>query len=149
MRSNPAFEVRGSTIHGFGVFATRNIRKGSRVIEYLGERISTKEADRRYGERDDNHVVLFTVDSRTAIDGGVNHNEARYINHSCSPNAQAEIHDKRVFIVAIRTIKAGEEITYDYNLESEEKGSKARKRFACLCGSENCRGTMLRLGKKR
>lgn len=143
----PAFEVRGSAIHGFGVFAARSIGKGERIIEYQGERISVEEANLRYDDAGDNpHVVLFTVDDDTLIDGAVNSNEARFINHSCTPNAQAEMHRKRVYIVALRNIAKGEELTYDYQLDlAGRHDRKTKQKYACRCGSEGCRGTMLKV----
>ncbi len=84
VHKRPMIEVRHSPIHGYGVFALRRIRKGTAVVEYLGERISHEEADARYAEKGsrDNHTFLFTVDSSTVIDAGVDGNEARYINHA-------------------------------------------------------------------
>jgi len=145
-RRPPLFRVRQSRIHGRGVFAARRIRKGTRIIEYVGERVSHAEADRRYEDRPetDNHTFLFTVDGRTVIDAGVGGNEARWINHSCNPNCETFIEDRRVFIEAIRTIQPGEELSYDYQI-GREKGDPPDidDIFACRCGAPNCRGTML------
>lgn len=142
----PLYRVRQSRIHGRGVFAARRIRKGTRVIEYLGERVSHAEADRRYEDRpaEDNHTFLFIVDGRTVIDAGVDGNEARWINHSCDPNCESVIDDRRVFIEAIRTIQPGEELSYNYEIQ-REKGDPPNvdEIFACRCGAANCRGTML------
>ncbi len=142
----PMFRVRRSKIHGRGVFATRRIRKGTRIIEYVGERISHAEADRRHEKRDpdDNHTFLFIVDRRTIIDAGVDGNEARWINHACDPNCESVIEDRRVFIEAIRTIQPGEELAYDYEIR-REKGDPENvdEIFACRCGAAACRGTML------
>src|SRR5882724_8578631 len=91
--SSPLLAVYESPIHGRGVRAAMPIKKGSRVIEYLGERVSHAEADRRYelkGE-DDGHTFLFIVSNRTVIDAGVGGNEARFINHSCAPNCETVI----------------------------------------------------------
>ena len=93
----PCFDIRPSPIHGRGAFATRRIRKGTRIIEYTGERLTPSAADARY--HDDRsahpHVLLFTVDRRTVIDAGVGGNEARYFNHSCEPNCEAVIEQRR------------------------------------------------------
>jgi SET domain-containing protein len=142
----PLFEVRASPIQGLGVFALRKIRKGTRIVEYKGERIAPEEADRRYDDdqSDQPHVLLFTVNKRIVIDAGVGGNEAKYINHSCEPNCEAVIEDKRVFIEAARTISPGEELTYDYQLEREDNFDPAwERRYACRCGVPTCRGTML------
>lgn len=142
----PMYRVRRSRIHGRGVFATRRIRKGTRIIEYVGDRVSHAEADRRYEDRpaDDNHTFLFIVDSRTVIDAGVDGNAARYINHCCEPNCETVIEDRRVFIEALRTIQPGEELSYDYQIQ-REKGDPPEidEIFACRCGAPGCRGTML------
>ena|SRR5688572_10995374 len=139
----PFFELRTSPIHGQGAFATRRIRKGTRLIEYLGERITHAEADERYDERTA-HILLFTVDKRTVIDAGVGGNEARYINHSCEPNCEAVLETRRVYIEALRTIQAGEELTYDYHLEPGERSDpEEEKWYLCQCGATTCRGTML------
>jgi SET domain-containing protein len=145
-RALPDIEVRGSPLHGLGVFATWRIRKGTRVIEYLGERVSHAEADRRYDEKDenDNHTFLFIVDGRTVIDAGVGGNEARFVNHGCDPNCESVIENRRVFIEAIRDIAAGEELTYDYQIQREpDDPPNVDVIFACHCGVAACRGTML------
>ncbi len=144
--SPPLIEVRDSPLHGKGVFAVRSIPKGTRVIEYLGERVSHREADRRYDHKDanDNHTLLFIVDSRTVIDAGVDGNEARFINHACEPNCESVIANRRVFIEALSTIKAGAELTYDYQIQREDDDPPDLDEvFACRCGFGGCRGTML------
>ena len=149
---NPYFEVRNSPIHGFGGFATRRIRKGTRIIEYLGERITSEEGDRRYEDdrAEHPHVLLFSVDKHTVIDAGVGGNEARFINHSCEPNCKAVTEKKRVYIEAIKAIAEGEELTYDYNLTRDgTDDEEMEKRYACRCGAKTCRGTMLAPKKEK
>lgn len=151
VRGAPRFEVRKSRLHGLGAFALRRIRKGTRLIEYLGDRVSHEEADRRYEDRpgDDGHTFLFIVDARTVIDAGVGGNDARFINHSCDPNCETVIERKRVFIEAARTIQPGEELSYDYQLgRSEDDPPDVDEIYACRCGHDNCRGTMLWPPKK-
>jgi len=138
--------VRRSRVHGRGVFALRRIRKGTRIIEYLGDRVSHREADRRYaGKRsDDNHTFLFIVDRGVVIDGGSHGNDARYINHGCDPNCESTIEDRRIFIEAIRTIQPGEELTYDYQIGRDKSDPpNIDEVFACRCGAASCRGSML------
>ena len=147
----PMFAVRNSKIHGRGVFARRRIRKGTTIIEYLGDVITNDVADTRYEDKDprDNHTFLFTVDSKHVIDAGVNGNEARYINHGCDPNCQSTGLRKRIWIEAIRTIQPGEELKYDYQIvRSDDDPKDVDKIFACRCGAENCRGSMLEPVKK-
>ena len=145
-RPRPPYEVRRSPIHGRGVYATRLIPSGARVIEYLGERISHEEADARYEDKgqDDGHTFLFVVDDDTCIDAGVDGNAARYINHSCNANCETIIEDSRVFIDALRDIQPGEELGYDYQLTWESTDDPAELAlYACRCGAATCRGTML------
>jgi uncharacterized protein len=142
----PLIEVRASPLHGLGVFAARHIPCGTRVIEYLGERVSHEEADRRYHHKDadDSHTLLFIVDSHSVIDAGVDGNEARFVNHSCAPNCESVIENQRVYIDAIRAIEPGEELTYDYQIQREaDDPPDIDAIFACRCGVERCRGSML------
>jgi SET domain-containing protein len=146
VRRPPLFEVRNSPIHGSGVFALRRIRKGTTVIEYTGERVSHAEADSRYEDKDpdDNHTFLFTVDARTVIDGGVDGNEARFINHGCDPNCASTARGRRIYIEALRTIQPGEELAYDYQIDRDpEDPPNVDEIFACRCGAVACRGSML------
>jgi len=124
----------------------RRIRKGTRIIEYLGDRVSHREADRRYEHKDvsDNHTFLFIVDRGIVIDGGANGNDARFINHSCDPNCESVIDARRVFIEAVRTIRPGEELTYDYQIGRDRTDPpNVDEIFACRCGARGCRGSML------
>jgi SET domain-containing protein len=138
--------VRRSQVHGRGVFARRRIRKGTRIIEYIGERVSHTEADRRYEHKSasDNHTFLFIIDRRTVVDAGVNGNEARFINHSCDPNCESLIDQRRIFIESLRTIQPGEELTYDYRIGRDRSDPpNIDQIYACRCGAEDCRGSML------
>jgi uncharacterized protein len=148
----PLFEVRHSRVHGHGVFALRRIRKGTNVIEYLGERVSHELADARYEGKDplDGHTFLFTVDGKTVIDAGVNGNDARFVNHGCDPNCQTVQIGKRIFIEAIRTIRPGEELAYDYRIQRDaDDPANIDAVFRCLCGAKNCRGSMLVARRKK
>jgi hypothetical protein len=142
---NPYVVVRNSRIHGRGVYAARRIRKGTRIIEYVGDRISHDEADARYDARpDDGHTFLFVVDDELCIDAGIGGNAARFINHKCDANCETIIEDRRVFIEAIRTIQPGEELGYDYQLTWESTDDPEELAlYRCLCGAGECRGTML------
>ena len=145
------YVLRKSPIQGRGAFATRPIKKGERIVEYKGERIDNKQADLRYpipkpGEH--HHTFLFELDDDTCVDASVGGNSARFINHSCDPNCEPEIENGRIYIDAIRNIKPGEELLYDYNYILDEPHSPANKKlYPCACGAKNCRGTIL--GKKR
>jgi uncharacterized protein len=145
-KSSPLVEVRRSRIHGRGVFALRRIPKGTRIIEYLGDRITHAQADRRYDDHDesDNHTFLFSVDRGLVIDAEVGGNDARFINHSCGPNCESVIERRRVFIDSLRDIEPGEELSYDYQIGRErDDPPNVDEIYACRCGAAQCRGTML------
>ena len=144
------FEIRDSPIHGSGAFATRPIPRGTRLVEYRGERLTPAEADARYPDvpGEVHHTYLFAIDDDIVIDAAVDGNEARFINHSCGPNCDAVIDDGRIWIETIRDILPGEELAYDYAYELEERHTPAAKRrYPCNCGSPACRRTIL--AKKR
>jgi uncharacterized protein len=135
-------EVRQSDVHGQGVFATKSIRKGKRIIEYTGKRMPWDVAS---ADSDDPHTFLFGFgDGNDVINAGIDGNEARWINHSCDPNCEAVEERNRIFIYALRDIHPGEELSYDYALEIDEPRSEENeKEHACSCGASNCRGTLL------
>ncbi len=151
---NLYLEARSSEIEGTGCFARQRIPAGTRIIEYLGQRIPPSVVEERsMVEVDDlgeiireTKVYMFHVDWRTTIDGAVNGNDARFLNHSCAPNCKSTVEDRRVFIDALRDIESGEELTFDYKLDVNAS-TEAKKRYACRCGAPNCRGTMLALPK--
>ncbi|MBN8226778.1 SET domain-containing protein-lysine N-methyltransferase [Corallococcus macrosporus] len=145
------FELRQSPIQGMGAFATRRIRKGARIIEYIGERITQAEADVRYDDEsmERHHTFLFNLDDDTVLDAGTLHNESRYINHSCEPNCQSLIDKGHIHIYALRAIEPGEELTYDYAYErTPEMDADAEALYVCRCGTPSCRGTILAPEKK-
>lgn len=126
--------IRSSDIHAAGCYTTSKIRKGTFVVEYTGPRISKKQADKIYEGRPTTYLFGLR-DGREVIDG---HGTAMFINHSCDPNCETDEIDDRVWIIAIRDIKAGEELTYDYMLYDGAEDDPA----PCYCSSKNCRGTM-------
>jgi SET domain-containing protein len=139
-------QVRRSGVHGKGVFAIAPLAEGERVIEYKGEVISWPEAQRRHPHdpKDPNHTFYFHIDDRHVIDAKYGGNAARWINHACEPNCEAEEVEGRVFIKALRDIAAGEELFYDYGLIIDERYTpKLKKEYECRCGSPKCRRTML------
>ena len=151
-KANKYFKLRRSSIQGRGAFATRPIKRGTRIIEYTGERISHEESDRRYddGGMGRHHTFLFSIDSKTVIDAAVDGNDARFINHSCAPNCEAIDERKHIYIEAIRDIAVGEELTYDYAYERDGTEDEEWERvYMCKCGAPTCRGTILAPKKKR
>jgi uncharacterized protein len=139
-------QVRLSGVHGKGVFALVPIKKGDIIIEYVGEVVTWTEALRRHPHdpKDPKHTFYFHIDEEHVIDAKYGGNAARWINHACVPNCEADEIDGRVFIKALRTLKAGEELFYDYGLIIDERyTAKLKKEYACRCGAKTCRGTML------
>lgn len=145
MKTTPWHQVRNSIIHGKGVFANRDIPKGTQVIEYTGKIISRKKADSIEAESENGHThtMLFSIDDKRVIDGRKG-GDARFINHSCDPNCEAVQYDDKIYIEAKRNIKEGDELTYDYHLDVPGKIDKDTLReYVCLCGNENCRGVQI------
>ncbi|MGV8057309.1 MAG: SET domain-containing protein [Smithellaceae bacterium] len=140
--------VRESGIHGKGVYAIRPIKGGDRVLEYKGKIITWQKAQalHPHDPSQPNHTFYFHLDDGHVIDGKQDGNTARWINHACEPNLEAEQKGRRVFLKALRDIDVGEELFYDYALMIEgRKTAKVKKAHACLCGAPNCRGTMLNI----
>ncbi len=146
-------QARKSSIHGNGVFAVAAIKKGERVIEYKGKRRTHEEVDADdTGDVESGHTFLFTLNEVYVIDANHGGNDARWINHSCDPNCEALIQETegddpaadKVVIEAIRNIKPGEELTYNYGITlSERHTPRLKKIWECRCGSKDCTGTML------
>lgn len=150
---SPPVAVRRSKIQGRGVYATRDIAEGERIIEYTGLLITNEEAD---GQTEDegmrrHHTFLFGVDDEYTVDGARGGNEARFINHSCAPNCESVIEGRRVFIVALRDIGTGEEIAYDYwyTTDREYTLEDLQRIYPCRCGAPACRGTLARPPRRR
>ena len=139
-------QVRRSGVHGKGVFALQDLAEGETLIEYVGEVISWDEAQDRHPHdpKDPNHTFYFHVNEDRVIDALYGGNSSRWINHSCNPNCEADEDNERIFIKALRNIKAGEELSYDYGLIIDEPYTKKLKaEYPCWCGHANCRGTLL------
>lgn len=145
--------ARKSAIHGNGVFAATPIAKGERVIEYKGRRRTHADVDAGdSGDVDSGHTFLFTLNDEYVIDANFEGNSARWINHGCKPNCEAVLDENerdpkksRVFIEAIRAIRPGEELTYDYGINLDEAHTaRLKKIWACRCGAKTCTGTMLK-----
>jgi SET domain-containing protein len=129
----PKWEIRGSKIQGTGVWASAQIRSKSYVLEYVGEMIDKKESAKRC---EDSNQYIFHVDDTHDLDGNVDWNPARFINHSCEPNCEAEQDDdNRIWIRAKRRILVGEELTFNYGYDIEDY-----RDHPCECGSVQCVG---------
>jgi hypothetical protein len=127
--------VDRSGIHATGCFAACDIRQGEKVIQYVGPKISKAESLR---ECEGGNVYIFTLNDEVDINGNVEWNPARYINHSCEANCESENDEDEIWIQAVRDIKAGEELTYNYGFDMDEY-----KDYPCLCGSTQCVGYMV------
>lgn len=148
-KTGQPFEISRSRIQGRGAFATENIRKGKRLIEYLGEPISHEEADKRYDDDDASgrhHTFLFILDDDTVLDARKTRCDAKYLNHACDPNCETVIEDGHIWIEAIKPIKTGEELVYDYQFEFDDEYEPEDIRYyACRCGKAKCRGTIIKV----
>ncbi|MCI0748569.1 MAG: SET domain-containing protein-lysine N-methyltransferase [Verrucomicrobia subdivision 3 bacterium] len=130
------YVVRTSGIDGHGLFATAAIRAGERLTEYIGEKISKSESIERC-KAGNNYV--FHLNDEFDLDGDVEGNIARFINHSCAPNAEAEVSGgERIWIVALRDINPGEEITFNYGYDLDDY-----RDHPCRCGTDRCVGYIL------
>ncbi|HQC96250.1 MAG TPA: SET domain-containing protein-lysine N-methyltransferase [Aquabacterium sp.] len=139
-------QVRASGVHGKGVFALVPIPKDELVIEYVGEVITWDEALRRHPHdpSQPDHTFYFHLTDELVIDGNVDGNASKWINHSCDPNVEADDESGQVYLMALRDIQPGEELFFDYGLVIDERYTPAlKKRFECRCGARKCRGTML------
>jgi uncharacterized protein len=144
--------VGQSRIQGRGVFAKRKIPKGTRVVEYLGDRIPLENSLRDLTPGEPASVYVVYLDETTVIDGARNGNDARFINHSCNPNCEAYGLGEHVYIYSMCEIIRGQELTFDYKLASTTGRRRIKQNaeaYRCRCGSVNCRGTMLELKSKR
>lgn len=148
------YVARRSPIHGNGVFATAPIKKGEEIIEYKGTLMTHVEADELYGDGGETgHTFLFTLNDEYLIDANRKGNTARWINHGCAPNCRAVVEESangdprgdRVLIEAIRDIKPGEELTYDYGITLDvPHTARLKQLWKCLCGAPDCTGTLLK-----
>ena len=138
-----------SYLHGSGLFALSNIKKGDQVIQYIGDKVTKKEGDRRADiqlkkaekNKKNGMVYVFELNKKYDIDGGVLRNYARFINHSCNPNCEVEITDNQIWIYAIKNIKKDAELTYNYGYPFDSDFED----HICKCGSKKCVGYILSL----
>ena len=134
-KENKFFKVRSSKIHGSGAFAKKDIKRGTRIVEYIGRRITKAEAE-EVSEKDG--VFVFELNRKWDIDGNVPENIAKFINHSCDPNCTFEIKNDEIWIKAKKNIKRGEELSYNYGFDLD-----GYKKYPCRCGAKNCVGFIL------
>ena len=138
------YKIKKSNIDNKGLYATKNIKSGKVVINYKGKLITKKETDTNPKFDNDKAIYLFNLNSRYDLDGDFKYNDARLINHSCNPNCEVEGKGLKLWITAIKDIKKGEELSYDYGFGYDED----YKQFVCRCGAKNCVGYIVREGSR-
>ena len=142
------WKVKKSKVHGTGVFATSNISKNTKIIQYIGEKVTRVEGDRRSAERikkflnkkNEGSVYIFELNKKYDIDGSPLYNKARYINHSCVPNCEVDIINNEIWISSIKSIKKGEELNYDYGYSFDEDDYSDH---ICKCNTNKCIGYII------
>ena len=138
------YKIKKSNIDKRGLYATKDIKKGTKIIEYVGKIISKKESNQNSKFDNEKDIYLFNLNNRYDLDGDFKFNTARLINHSCDPNCEVEGVGLKLWISAIKNIKKGEELTYDYGFSYD----KDYKQFPCKCGKPKCAGYIVRSGSR-
>ena len=148
---DPLYEMRSSPIHGTGLFAVKEIQPGTRIVEYLGEKITKAESNRRglkrmeeAQEKGEGSVYIFELNKRHDIDGKVPYNDARFINHSCSPNCEAQNIRGHIWVIALKRMRPGVELSLDYGYALEHFLD-----HPCHCGASNCAGYIVHKDDRR
>lgn len=142
------WKVKKSKVHGTGIVAICDIKKGTKIIQYLGEKVKKKEGDKRSAARikkylskkNEGSVYIFELNNKYDIDGSPLYNKARYINHSCSPNCEVNIIKNEIWIISIKKIKIGDELNYDYGYPFDKEDYNDHE---CRCSSSNCIGYII------
>ena len=140
-------QVRFSSIHGRGLFAKKKIPKGTRLLEYEGTRVDRNEILNDAINGLTNMTYVIGLNETTVIDGERNGNDARFMNHHCSPNCEVYFINDTPFIYAMQEIKEDDELTFDYHLsiitETQLTSQQKKEKFPCNCSSPVCRGTLI------
>ena len=135
------YRVKKSNIDKRGLYASKNIKTGEKIIEYIGRLINKKEAETNSKFDNKKDIYLFNINEKWDLDGDYRWNTARLINHSCNPNCEVEGKGLKLWIVAIKDIKKSEELSYDYGFSYSKEDLK---NFVCRCGSKKCCGYIVR-----
>ncbi len=138
------YKVKKSNIDKRGLYASKNIKPGEKVIEYVGKLITKKQTEEDPKFDNEKAIYLFNINNKYDLDGDFTYNTARLINHSCNPNCEVESKGLKLWISSIRDIKKNEELSYDYGFGFDEN----YKEFPCKCGSNNCCGYIIREGSR-
>jgi SET domain-containing protein len=142
------WKLRNSNVHGKGIFATEDIKNKTKIIEYIGEKVTKKEGDKRSNlllkknlhKKNRGSVYVFELNKKYDIDGSPLYNKARYINHSCDPNCEVDIIRGHIWISSIKKIKKGDELSYDYGYEFDKEDYSDH---VCRCNSKKCIGYII------
>ena len=138
------YKVKKSNIDKRGLYASKDIKPGTKIIDYIGKLITKKEAQKNTKFDNSKDIYLFNINEKYDLDGDFKWNTARLINHSCNPNCEVEGEGLKLWISSIREIKKDEELTYDYGFGYDQD----YKQFPCKCGSINCAGYIVRQGSR-
>ena len=138
------YKIKKSNIDNRGVYAAQNIKAGKIIIHYKGKLITKKETEKNPKYDNDKAIYLFNLNSRYDLDGDFEYNDARLINHTCNPNCEVAGKGLKLWIFALRDIKKGEELSYDYGFGFDEDF----KQFPCKCRAKNCCGYIIREGSR-
>ena len=138
------YKIKKSNIDNRGLYANADIKDGTKIIEYKGKIVTKKEVEENSKFDNEKAIYLFNLNKRYDLDGDFKYNTARLINHSCNPNCEVAGVGLKVWVYAIRDIKKGEELSYDYGFGYDEY----YKDFPCRCGSKNCVGYIVREGSR-
>jgi len=138
------YKIRKSNIDKRGLYASKDIKEGRKIIDYVGKIISKKESEKNSKFDNKKDIYLFNLNSKYDLDGDFKFNTARLINHSCEPNCEVRGKGLKLWISAIRNIKKGEELSYDYGFSYD----KDFEQFPCKCGGKNCVGYIVRSGSR-
>ena len=134
------YKQKKSKIDHRGLFASKNIKKGTRIIYYIGKIITKKETENNPKFDNDKAIYLFNINKKYDLDGDFKYNTARLINHSCNPNCEVYGTGLKIWVYAIRDIKKNEELTYDYGFGFDQDF----KNYPCKCRTENCVGYIVK-----
>jgi len=138
------YKIKKSKIDKNGLYANSNINKGTKIIEYKGKIITVKQSENNQKFDNRKAIYLFNINKRFDLDGDFKFNVARLINHSCDPNCEVFGSGMKVWVYAMRNIKKGEELSYDYGFSFD----KDYKQYPCKCGSSRCVGYIVREGSR-
>ena len=138
------YKIKKSKIDKNGLYASCNIKKGTKIIEYKGKIISVNKSKTDPKFDNEKAIYLFNINKRFDLDGDFKFNIARLINHSCNPNCEVFGEGLKVWVYAMKDIRKGDELSYDYGFSYDENF----KQFPCNCRSENCVGYIVREGSR-